>query len=282
MGYLVITSIALLFIKERVPVAKKPRFARQMRERRSLPLAFLRKSPFWAFAGVVALTSSGGFLPSIYIPTYAVDIGLGPQAGTILISLINISGVPGLLLWGYLSDRIPFKIVIASAASLASISVFLFFGFARSFPMLCLFAVVFSFAGLGMGALCTRYVSICAQADDNPALPSTIFGILYLIRGAMNASSGPIGNALLSSTALSNAKYGYGTGNYVSTAWRERRLMLTSNAGQPYGFRWRSPCAGCNSRRLLERVDVSQSTLCSTFLSEGPSIVSNVRNLTLS
>ena len=216
MGYLLITSTALLFVRERVPVAKKPRFARQMRERRAVPLTFLRTSAFWAFAGVVALTSSGGFLPSIYIPVFAIDLGLAPQTGTILVSLINISGVPGLLMWGYLSDRMPFKIVIASSASLAALSVFLLFGFATSFPVLCLFAIVFSFAGLGMGALYTRYVSICLRGDDNPSLPSTIFSIFYLIRGALNSCSGPIGNALLSSNMLANAKFGYGTANYVS------------------------------------------------------------------
>lgn len=214
MGYFIMTFIALFFIRERVPVVRKPRFARQKRERH-VPLTFLRSSAFWAFSGVVALTSSGGFLPSIYIPVFARDIGLGPQAGTLLVSLINFSGVPGLLFFGYMSDRLPFKMVIASAASLASLSTFLLFGFSTGLPVLCIFAIVFSFAGLGMGALYMRYVSICAAGDDNPSLPSTIFGLFYLIRGAMNAGSGPIGNALLSS-GMPHAKFGYGVGNYVS------------------------------------------------------------------
>ena len=65
-----------------------------------------------------------------------------------------------------------------------------------------------------MGALTTLKVSVCAQGEDNLGVPSTVFGMLYFIRGALNACSGPIGNALLSSDILSNAKFGYGTGNY--------------------------------------------------------------------
>ena len=33
--------------------------------------------------------SLGGFLPAIYIPTYAVDIGLSRNMGTILVVIMN-------------------------------------------------------------------------------------------------------------------------------------------------------------------------------------------------
>lgn len=175
------------------------------------------------------------------------------------VSLINISGVPGLLLIGWLTDRLPFKLVLATSALVASLSVFLLFGFSTTLPILCLFSIIFSFSGLGMGALYTRFVSICVAGDDNPSLLSTILGLFYLIRGAFNAASGPIAIALLSS-GFKTAKSGYGVANYVrrfGPSFRSR--SADTFQGPAHGICWRCSCSGGCHRTVLEGVTWSLS-----------------------
>jgi hypothetical protein len=47
-------------------------------------------------------------------------------------------------------------------------------------------------------------------------MPSNIFAFFALARGIGNIVSGPVSNGLLGHNSLSNAKFGYGIGNYVS------------------------------------------------------------------
>ena len=47
------------------------------------------RSSFWSYAATITITSLGGFLPSIYLPTYAADLGLSRSTGTLLIILMN-------------------------------------------------------------------------------------------------------------------------------------------------------------------------------------------------
>lgn len=49
---------------------------------------FLRKSPFWAFLACIFAISLGAFVPSVWIPTYAQDVGSKP-GGTSLIAIMN-------------------------------------------------------------------------------------------------------------------------------------------------------------------------------------------------
>ena len=72
---LLLTSISLLCIKPRLPVlakAPKPTFC---------DFNFARKPLFWIL--FVATTAQGlaHYVPSIYIPSYALDVGLSPSKG---------------------------------------------------------------------------------------------------------------------------------------------------------------------------------------------------------
>ena len=87
-AYGVLSSIALFFIRERIPVVRASSMAERPR-RRKIPLDFLRRSPFYAFAATVSATSLGVFLPGIYLPTYGLDIGLSQSTGTILLVVMN-------------------------------------------------------------------------------------------------------------------------------------------------------------------------------------------------
>lgn len=83
-------AVAVFFIRERIPVARRAPGSSQSAPKRSIPLTFLKSSPFWAFTGAMLLTSLGNFVPSIYLPSYAVDLGLSTLSGTLLVSMMKL------------------------------------------------------------------------------------------------------------------------------------------------------------------------------------------------
>lgn len=127
---------------------------------------------------------------------------------------MSVASVFGTLILGYLSDRWPTKLVVFFTCLGASISAFLLFGFANNLPVLALFAVTWGFFGLGFTSLWTRLITVIAKGD--PISPPTIFGILFMVRGACNVLSGPISSLLLQGAALPDARFAYGVKDYVS------------------------------------------------------------------
>ena len=66
--YGTLTSIAIFFVKERIPVVT----SRQSRQKRAAKIdwSFLRTRNFISFTSMIALTSWGSFLPPLYIPSF--------------------------------------------------------------------------------------------------------------------------------------------------------------------------------------------------------------------
>lgn len=87
LGYFAMGLIAVLLIKERVPIPKRTK--NQAFVRRKVPFTFLKRNTFWLFTATIALTSLGNFLPSIYLPSYAADLGLSTSSGTLLVSIMK-------------------------------------------------------------------------------------------------------------------------------------------------------------------------------------------------
>lgn len=207
--------IAIYFIRERIPVAKFGRRVGDQPERRKIPYkTFLGRSAFWSYGATIAVTSLGGFLPTIYLPTYATDLGLSKNTGTLLLILMNIASIIGLLGQGWLSDRMPIKAVVFISCAGAALTSFLLFGFATNVPVLVLFSIFWGLTALGFSSLWTRIISTVAAED--PLLPPTLYGIYFSMRGIANLISGPISNRLLGSSGLGHARFAYGVGNYVS------------------------------------------------------------------
>ncbi|KAL7004056.1 hypothetical protein EMMF5_006385 [Cystobasidiomycetes sp. EMM_F5] len=188
LGCGLLAFVSIYFIKERVPI---PRYSRTaVRRRNKIPLNFIRSAAFWAFASTVALTSFSAFLPAIYVPTYAVDIGLSKETGTLMLVVMNcqcyhvlnpfrpsalltyanlpVSSIFGQLMQGYVSDRFT--------------------------------------------ATWTRLITTIAK--DDTSSPPTIFGAFFVIRGVCSVLGGPISSLLLQGAALPDARFAYGVKNY--------------------------------------------------------------------
>lgn len=177
-GYGILGGIALHFIRERIPVPKR----REQAPKYHVPTSFLRKQHFYAFCGCILLTSFGNFLPAVYLPSYARDIGLSDDKGTLLVAMmkcglplqlsaawltgvLSAASIVGLLVFGHLSDRWSVRLVVSLNCMGASISCFMLWGFATSLSMLVIFAMSFGFFALGFASLWTKLVSVVA-ADD--------------------------------------------------------------------------------------------------------------------
>ncbi|KAG7528275.1 hypothetical protein FFLO_06279 [Filobasidium floriforme] len=230
-GYAVMGGIALAFIKPRVPIAASgsgtirhdsrrtrgttgllTRWKDTLLGRGSVNLVFLQRTTFYAFVGNILLSSLSNFLPAVYIPSYASDLGISKPNGTILLAIMNAASVPGLLMLGYLSDKIPLRVVISLSCFGSALSCILLWGFATNAGVLVAFVVLFGLLGLSFSALWTKLITVIAR--DDPTLPPLLFSIFAFARGIGNVTSGPISSALLNYSSMNGSVGGYGQHNY--------------------------------------------------------------------
>ncbi|KAM0751416.1 putative monocarboxylic acid transporter [Meredithblackwellia eburnea MCA 4105] len=211
-GFGILAALALLPIKPRIPLPKKG--SQDAKQSRRLDYSFLKQSPFFAFSGAILLSSLGNFVPSVWVPSFALDLNLTQTDGTVLVSVMNAASVPGLLLMGYLSDIWPLRTVITLSCMGSALSCLLMWGFATNVQVLGVFVVLFGALGLSFSALWAKLIAIIAR--DDPNLPGFIFSLFAFFRGIGNISSGPVSNKLLSSNIMLGAAGGYGVRNYGS------------------------------------------------------------------
>ncbi|KAK3065638.1 hypothetical protein LTR53_018194, partial [Teratosphaeriaceae sp. CCFEE 6253] len=89
---------SIYVLKNRLPISRT-------RTRRPVDWSFLRLPPFYIFqAGNIAM-SLAYFLPSLWIPSFARDMGMPAFAGPLAICLVNVAACGGYLLQGQLVDR---------------------------------------------------------------------------------------------------------------------------------------------------------------------------------
>lgn len=98
----------------------------------------------------------------------------------------------------------------------------------HSLVPLCFFCVAWGLTGGSFGAMYSRLSGIIA--GDDAKLGSLLFSIWFFVRGSFCIIAGPFSTVLLTTTGLSQAKFGYGVSTYVSSAvsqgcQRRRRLI---------------------------------------------------------
>lgn len=113
---------------------------------------------------------------------------------------------------GALSDKIHVTSVILISSIGASLAVFLFWGFALSLPLLCVFSLLYGFFAGGFSSTYTM-----TMVEIKRAAPGTetgiLFGLLAAGRGIGNVICGPLSEAMLASRPwIGEAKGAYGTG----------------------------------------------------------------------
>ncbi len=122
--------------------------------------------------------------------------------------------MPGNLVMGWVSDRLPTKVMIMIVCFGGAIGVLLPWGFGTTSAPLVVFALVWGSTALSMPGIWSRIITPICRND--PTLPGLVFSIFASLRGVGNVTAGPISSKLLKVDAFQGAAGAYGT-NFVST-----------------------------------------------------------------
>lgn len=92
----ILTFPGLLFIKSRLPLASAPK-------PKPSDFAFIRKPLFWILLLGTIIQALAYDVPSTFLASYALDFGIGPRKGSLLVSLLNLATAIGQPLQGLLA-----------------------------------------------------------------------------------------------------------------------------------------------------------------------------------
>ncbi|KIW13339.1 hypothetical protein PV08_08527 [Exophiala spinifera] len=248
-GIAILTGPLIPFLKGRTTISPQ-----QQRQPTTAPTptptphtdwSFLHVPLFWIYTLSNLMQGLGYFFPSLYLPSYAATtMGMGSRRGALLLSVMSVAQVLGQFSFGYLSDRRFSVNTLAVTSTLVSATAVLtLWGLARSFGLLCLFAVLYGFFGAG-------YTAVWARMGTNVTRDTTAafaaFGLFNFGKGLGNVFAGPIGANLLiddfsSSTTAHSADYG--ATKYKAVVLFTGSCMLASGASAltAYLKPWKAP-----------------------------------------
>ncbi|KIY49211.1 MFS general substrate transporter [Fistulina hepatica ATCC 64428] len=182
------------FVKGRLP---------QTRSRQGRPVAtrtvdMFHNPALWLLLVVNTIQGLGYFLPIVWLPTFASDLGLDSSNSTIALALLNGTSVVARLSMGYLSDKVNpwiLGLVTLSTTSLATLVVWGVLSY--SFAGLLAFGMLYGVLAGGWSSAWTGLIRPIAK--DDPTITTTLFGYLLLSRGLGYIMSTPISSLLAAS-----------------------------------------------------------------------------------
>ncbi|KAH8161828.1 hypothetical protein CIB48_g6427 [Xylaria polymorpha] len=171
----------------------------------------LANSAFWILQCGNIIQGLGYFMPSIYLPEFAMQYS-PTLTGTLAISLLNFASAAGAILSGMATDHFHLSTVLLSLSLISSIGVFLLWGFATSRAVLLIFSLVYGLSAGGWSSTWTW-----CSAEVHKEAPRTEMGVLIGLfgagRGLGSIVSGPISESLLGYAPWGRELGGaYGTG----------------------------------------------------------------------
>ncbi|KAE9379484.1 MFS general substrate transporter [Stipitochalara longipes BDJ] len=173
--------------------------------------SFVRKPLFWIYCFSTLIQGLGFFFPSVYLPSYAADIGLSSTQGALILAVMAVAQVLGQFVFGYLSDKnVPVSTLTISCSVMAMVATFGLWGMAKSLGLLLTFSMVFGFFAYGFA---TMRVGMGRAVSDDPSGVVATFAILVFCSGVGNVLVGPISAGLLEKTVRVDA---YGINMYKS------------------------------------------------------------------
>jgi MFS family permease len=220
-GMLILIGPFLFFVRPRLPDSHLPNTTPTLSSLRH-SYSFLRTPEFTLIQTANFLQGLGYFIPLLYLPTYAASVSLSTSTQSLLLSLTNLSAIPGLLFLTTLADRSTSVYTLILISTLGSaLAVFFFWGFASNHvPMLVVFTVLYGLCGGGFTAVYAatakeiRNVMTARYGGTSGADIGSIFGLLGVGRGIGNVIAGPLSEVLLKG-ASGMGTYGSGYGPLV-------------------------------------------------------------------
>lgn len=189
---------------------------------RAVDWSFLRNPLFWCFAVSNLSQGLGFYIPSLFLPTFASDLGLAGTMGALILAANNLASVMGQLSFGYLCDRVSNVLVLVFASSfVASAAAFCLWGFARSLGAVLAFALVYGWFAGAFVVFWQKFGSTLSH-DPQPILSLMAFG-----KGVGNILAAPIAAELVTRPVSS----GYGLGKFQALILFLGASMFCSSLG---------------------------------------------------
>jgi MFS family permease len=177
-----------------------------------LNMRFLTSKVFVVHQTANVVQATGAFLPGIYLPTYArMAFGASTVLSALTVILLNLATTVGMVIMGFLSDKLQVTTCMFISASGAAASVLVIWGLAPSLPVLYVFCVVY---GLFAGSWASIWPGIMRQISQSGETdPVMVQGHLCVGRGFGNIMSGPLSNRLIKGMPWQGkAPAGHGSG----------------------------------------------------------------------
>lgn len=160
---IVVNAICIVLLKERpAPVQAKG-------------LAFdwrlFRRGPIWLILGWGFFSELGYVVLYYSMPDYATSVGLSSSQGAIVGAMLSLGLGVGRPLVGWVSDEIGRLNIASAMTALCGVFCLLIWVFAKSFGVLCFFALV---AGTVCGTYWSTVVPVCGEVVGMKDLPNAL------------------------------------------------------------------------------------------------------------
>lgn len=197
---------SMFFVKGRLPLTAANAF-------RPVNLSFLGRTPFWVFEAGTILQGLGFFLPALWIPSFALDLGLPTFAGPLGLALYNLAGCIGAVLTGMLVDHFHVSTAILISTIGQMIALFVCWGLSTDQPMLYVFCLLWGVTGAGYSATWSGCAAAMQKKQQSSSIDTgLVIALLASGKGIGAVISGPLSEKLLQEGGKWHAGYAYGSG----------------------------------------------------------------------
>ncbi|GFR66029.1 monocarboxylate transporter [Elysia marginata] len=165
----------------------------------------LLKSPtFLIYGWACFLCMAGFFVPFVYMPTHAIDLGLGSRNAAYLIAIIGITNTVGRVAVGFLSDQ-PWAdcLLINNVALIIGGVATMFVPFYSSYGQLAAYSSIF---GLAVAVFVSLRSIIMVELMGLDRLTSA-FGLVIMCQGISAFLGAPIAGSLSDTYGNYNAAF---------------------------------------------------------------------------
>jgi hypothetical protein len=151
----------LPFIRARLPVAK-------VSLRKSIGFENFKRPALWLLLASNFLQGASYFLPSLYLYTQATSLGISVDKAATLLTLFAAASAISKIALGALSDSIMPWTLMTTSSILSAVTILTIWGFASSYILLCVFAVLFALFAGGYASVWTwAAASIVGKQDQH-------------------------------------------------------------------------------------------------------------------
>jgi MFS family permease len=176
----ILVGPTLLFLKPRLPTTMHHHSEAKLDTSVFVNPLFLSASFSNIFQGLAF------FLPFIYLPSYASSLSLTKTQSALPLSLLNLSQIFGQIGIGYLSDHYSLYVPLFLSPFFSALSVFMLWGFAKSFGPLVVFSILYGIFSGGYSVLYCRFVT---SLSSERATGLWLYAIFDFQRGVGNVVS---------------------------------------------------------------------------------------------